>query len=114
MKSGNTFDYWAGYPLSPEDFNKLRASVAKYQGKPVLLKEAGHFPPKGKHMVFDLGGNAAEWVILDNGQGKACGGSADLPADPASKEISPAAQYVGLRVIKGEDKEPAKPKVNKN
>lgn len=113
-RMGNTFDYWAGYTLSPGDFNKLKAALVKYKEKPVLLKEVGRFQPGGENLVFDLGGNAAEWVTLTNGQGKACGGSADLPVDPSSKELRANAQYIGFRVIKEGTKTPGKPKVNKN
>ena len=34
-RSGNTFDYWAGYTLSPGDYRKLRKELEKYGKKPV-------------------------------------------------------------------------------
>lgn len=105
-RSGNTFDHWAGYALSPDDYRSLLPELAKYKNKAVLLKPAGRFAPSGENPVFDLGGNAAEWVEIKNGtgkktalQGKACGGSAERPADK-SYVVKPAAQYTGLRVVK--------------
>ena len=107
--SGNTFDYWAGYTLNPEDYKNLLTELATYEGKPVLLKPVGSFK-EGKGgsdrgdsdsgaMVFDLGGNAAEWVEIREGEGRACGGSAERPNDTGS-EIKPQPQYIGFRVLK--------------
>lgn len=95
---GNTFDYWAGYAVNPDDYANLRETLKKYGDHPVLLKPVGRFPGKGKQLVFDLGGNAAEWVTVKNGKGKAFGGSAVMPADPKSDSPPPPA-YTGFRVI---------------
>jgi formylglycine-generating enzyme required for sulfatase activity len=68
-----------------------------------LLKPVGSFPGQGQEnedLVFDLGGNVAEWVLTSDGKGKAIGGSADCPADPRSNCI-PAPEYVGFRVVRG-------------
>lgn len=98
-RSGNTFDYWAGYTLSPDDYKNLQKELGKYKGKPVLLKPAGSFKASGKDPVFDLGGNAAEWVEIEAGKGKACGGSAERPKDKKTS-INPKPAYTGLRVVK--------------
>jgi poly(3-hydroxybutyrate) depolymerase len=100
-RSGNTFDYWAGYTLSPGDYKNLLEELKKYGDKPVLLKPVGSFKGVGDDPVFDLGGNAAEWVEEEEGKGKACGGSAERSNDDKS-EIKPQPQYTGFRVIKGE------------
>lgn len=99
--SGNTFDYWAGYTLNPGDYAGLLEELKKYKDKPVLLKPVGRFAPKGKgkNFIFDLGGNAAEWVTVKEGEGKPAGGSAVTPEDTKSDQ-KPPLYYTGFRVIK--------------
>jgi hypothetical protein len=55
-------------------------------------------------MIFDLGGNVAEWVLSADGTGKILGGSADRPADGKIKSAVPDPSYVGFRVVRGEPK----------
>jgi dipeptidyl aminopeptidase/acylaminoacyl peptidase len=107
----NTLDYWAGYAPNPEDTARLRVK-AKELGDTTepLLKEVGSFAGKGKEdeePIYDLGGNAAEWVLTRDGKGKVIGGSADCPADPKAN-CTPAPEYVGFRVVRGAAK-PAVP-----
>ncbi len=97
-RSGNIFDYWAGYGVGPGDYVKLLKEVETFGEKAVLLKPAGSFPGTGDEPVFDLDGNAAEWVELEDGKGKACGGAALLPKDNPS-EIEVPLHYTGFRVI---------------
>lgn len=98
-RSGNTFDYWAGYTVNPDDYRNLVSELTKFKDEPVLLKPVGVFTPMGDEPVFDLDGNAAEWVEIEVGKGKACGGSADCPLDKSSL-IEPRPQYIGLRVVR--------------
>ncbi len=68
-----------------------------------MLKQVGSFAGQGKEdeeLIFDLGGNVAEWVLLPDGKGEAIGGSADQPGDPRSMHASNAA-YIGFRVVRG-------------
>jgi dipeptidyl aminopeptidase/acylaminoacyl peptidase len=99
----NTLDYWAGYPLNPDDVTRIEKKLSELNGVAPLLKPVGSFPGQGKpeeELIFDLGGNVAEWVLTPDGKGKALGGTADQPSDPhASHE--PAAAYIGLRVVRG-------------
>lgn len=99
QRFGNTFDYWAGYVLNPDDYRTLLWVLKKYKENPVLLKPVGSFTGKGKNPVFDLGGNAAEWVLSDGDKGKVCGGSAERPTDSRS-HIEPRLWYTGFRVVK--------------
>jgi dipeptidyl aminopeptidase/acylaminoacyl peptidase len=102
----NTLDYWAGYALNPDDADRLTAK-AKELGPSALLKEVGSFKAAGKEdeeLVFDLGGNVAEWVITKDGSGKTLGGSADRAADPKARAGNAAPEYTGLRVVRGEAK----------
>jgi dipeptidyl aminopeptidase/acylaminoacyl peptidase len=106
----NTMDYWAGYAPNPEDAAKLREAAKKLNGTVPLLKEVGSFRGQGKddeEPIYDLGGNVAEWVLTRDGKGKVIGGSADCPAD-AKANCTPAAEYVGFRVVRGESKPAAK------
>jgi hypothetical protein len=99
----NTLDYWAGYPLNPDDTLRLREKLKELPGSAPLLKPVGSFAGEGgenEQLLFDLGGNAAEWVLTADGQGKVVGGSADCPADPRSSCV-PAAEYVGFRMVRG-------------
>ncbi|MBI4166436.1 MAG: prolyl oligopeptidase family serine peptidase [Acidobacteria bacterium] len=98
----NTLDYWAGYSVNPDDAARLREKIGKLGGAAPLLKEVGSFPGRGNgEMVFDLGGNVAEWVVDKDGSGKLLGGSADQPSDPHSPESQTTLPYTGFRVVKG-------------
>jgi len=104
----NTLDYWAGYAPNPDDTNRLRQKVKELGGTAPLLKPVGNFTGQGREdqqLVFDLGGNVAEWVALSDGKGKAEGGSADCPADPRSS-CTAAEEYIGFRVVRGAAKAP--------
>jgi formylglycine-generating enzyme required for sulfatase activity len=98
----NTLDYWAGYAAIPDDAIRLREKLKELPGKAPLLKPVGSFAGQGldnEPLIFDLGGNAAEWVLTSDGRGKAAGGSADCPADPRST-CNPSPEYVGFRVLR--------------
>ncbi|MEQ1472547.1 MAG: prolyl oligopeptidase family serine peptidase, partial [Candidatus Acidiferrum sp.] len=99
----NTLDYWAGYAPNPDDQLKLKKKLADLQGPAPLLKAVGTFTGQGKEddqLIFDLGGNVAEWQIVAGGKGKFTGGSADCPSD-AKSNCAAAPEYVGLRVVRG-------------
>ena len=105
----NTLDFWAGYPVNPDDAERLRKKLAELGTGSPLLKEAGSFKGSGSdEQVFDLGGNVAEWVIAKDGAGRPMGGSADTAADAKLRDRRPAAEYVGFRVIKGPAPNPTK------
>jgi hypothetical protein len=107
----NTLDYWAGYALNPEDAALLAKKGAELSGGAPLLKPVGSFSGRGKadeELIFDLGGNVAEWVLLPEGKGEAIGGSADQAADARSMH-APNNAYIGFRVVRGTAKEAAKP-----
>jgi dipeptidyl aminopeptidase/acylaminoacyl peptidase len=99
----NTLDYWAGYGPNPDDVTRLREKLKELPGNAPLLKPVGSFVGQGEEndeLIFDLGGNVAEWVVTRDGKGKAIGGSADCPADARSR-CTPAPEYVGFRVVRG-------------
>ncbi len=97
----NTLDYWAGYALNPEDAALLQKKIAELGGRAPLLKEVGSFKGAGSdELIFDLGGNVAEWVVAKDGGGRVMGGSADTPVDAKLRQRKPAPDYVGFRVVK--------------
>jgi formylglycine-generating enzyme required for sulfatase activity len=99
----NTLDYWAGYGPNPDDTIRLQAKLKELPGAAPLLKTVGSFPGKGQEnedLIFDAGGNVAEWTIASDGKGKLLGGSADCPADSRST-CTAASAYTGFRVVRG-------------
>ena len=99
----NTLDYWAGYAPNPEDTARLREKAKELDGTAPLLKEVGSFRGQGgeeEELIYDLGGNVAEWVLTRDGHGKVMGGSADCPADTKAN-CKAAPEYVGFRVVCG-------------
>ncbi len=107
LGSENTLDYWAGYASNPDDARRLESKVEELGSGAPLLKEAGSFAGSGKDdepLLFDLGGNVAEWVIGKDGQGKTMGGSADRPADLRAQSATATMEYTGFRVVRGEAK----------
>jgi dipeptidyl aminopeptidase/acylaminoacyl peptidase len=99
----NTLDYWAGYSLNPEDSALLAKKSSELPVTAALLKPVGSFAGQGsadEELIFDLGGNVAEWTLLPDGKGEAIGGSADQPTDSRSVH-APNAAYIGFRVVRG-------------
>jgi dipeptidyl aminopeptidase/acylaminoacyl peptidase len=96
-RGGNTLDYWAGYPLNPDDAARLAPRIDSL-GPGALLRPAGSFPGAGEDPVFDLDGNVAEWTVTPEGTGKPLGASADRPAD-AKSTAPPGPAYIGFRVV---------------
>jgi len=99
----NTLDQWAGYALNPDDARRLEPKIKEFGGPAALLKEVGSFKGRGsedEELVYDLGGNVAEWAVAGDGSGKALGGSADRPAHPKAGSKSPAPECVGFRLVK--------------
>jgi hypothetical protein len=100
----NTLDYWAGYTPNPDDAERLAKEISSLPGDAPLLKEVGSFRGQGEkddELIFDLGGNVAEWAIGTDGAGKTLGGSADRPADAKSAYHSASPNYTGFRVVRG-------------
>ena len=100
----NTLDYWAGYAVNPEDEQQLMEKLKALPGNAPLLREVGSFSgegEEGEELVFDLGGNVAEWAIAKDGTGKTMGGSADHASDSKSNFRAADPAYTGFRVVHG-------------
>jgi hypothetical protein len=96
----NTLDAWAGYTLNPDDAKALRGKLKELPDG-ALAREVGKGRGVGKgEMVYDLGGNLAEWVAGKDGKGTLRGGSADTPADPRGVKLKPGPAYQGFRVVR--------------
>jgi len=95
----NTLDYWAGYALNPDDAALLAVKVGELGGGPVLLLEVGSRKPFGEEVIFDLGGNVAEWCLEEDGGGEVRGGCAVLPRDERAPHRRPPDDYIGFRVV---------------
>jgi hypothetical protein len=100
VKTENVLDAWAGYAVNPDDYAKL-ASLVEGLGAGALLKPVGTFTGTGDDPAYDLGGNAAEWVVTKDGKGKTMGGSADRPADGKSTAAA-RPDYTGFRVVRAD------------
>ncbi|MCL6566292.1 MAG: prolyl oligopeptidase family serine peptidase [Acidobacteriia bacterium] len=103
----NTLDYWAGYSVNPDDAERLESKLAELGGRAPLLREVGSFRGQGsdtEELVFDLGGNVAEWAVAADGSGRLLGGSANRPADAKARPAAAASPadlaYVGFRVVR--------------
>ncbi|UCF19067.1 MAG: prolyl oligopeptidase family serine peptidase [Gemmatimonadota bacterium] len=95
----NTLDYWAGYEPNPDDVELLAAKIGGLSGRAPLLREVGSFAGRGaEELVFDLGGNVAEWAIGADGEAALLGGSADRPSDTGARGAEAA--YRGFRVVR--------------
>jgi dipeptidyl aminopeptidase/acylaminoacyl peptidase len=99
---GNTLDYWAGYAVNPDDAVRLDSMLGSL-APGELLRPVGSFTgvgAPGEPLIYDLGGNVAEWVSGVNG-GETKGGSADRPADPKARFRAADPSYTGFRVVRG-------------
>src|SRR5258708_12759387 len=104
----NTLDYWGGYAQNSDDAARLKKQTAQLTGTAPLLKPAGSFAGQGKddeELIFDLGGNVAEWVLTHDGKGKVIGGSAACPPDRKAN-CTAAPKYVPFRALRAGAKPP--------
>ncbi len=99
-KHQNNLNFWAGYELTATDVEALQAELSKIEGS--LVKSVGSHAAvkvKDKVMLFDLGGNAAEYY-LENGQLNTYDYSAYDFVDPFSETSSAVPANTGFRVVR--------------
>ena len=100
FKNQNNLNQWAGYALTTLDVPDLRTKLGEL--KVSLIKNAGsHQMVKLKEgvMVYDLGGNVAEYY-RDGDSLKTYDYSAYDFVDPASTENMPKPGHTGFRVVR--------------
>ncbi len=97
----NTLAYWAGYSPNRDEFYQLQKLTRRFPAQS-FLKPVGSFPPTviGNHqLLFDLNGNAAEWVVA-NGRWEPAGLCALTTIDPRTNTPFPPPQsLVGFRLV---------------
>ncbi len=103
----NDLKRWVGYSPSLEDAARVQAMIEQL-GVDRALLPVGSCPPgfvgegrelEKKAMVFDIGGNAAEWVVGEGGS-IAKGGCAVLVRDERAATVVVPLAYTGLRVVR--------------
>ena len=99
----NTPAYWAGYSPTPDEYDRLRDRLESHPADALLMPVGSRPPAHGNDgsgpLLYDVGGNVAEWTTGDGGptpQGASAltmkeANAADAPAVPPA--------FVGLRVV---------------
>lgn len=101
----NNLAYWLGYEPTPDEAALVEEKLDELASSRLLLEPVGSFRPAtepgaaGAGGVYDLGGNAAEWVTDEKGNGAVKGLSAISPRDPREPYRMPPLAYVGFRVV---------------
>jgi dipeptidyl aminopeptidase/acylaminoacyl peptidase len=98
-KGQNNLRYWAGYELTATDAAMLTSTLESIQS---LIKPVGSHAAiklKDKSMLFDLGGNVAEYYS-DNGTLNTYDYSGYDFVDPFIEENKSATENTGFRVIR--------------
>ncbi len=92
----NTLNYWAGYDITIDEVPELRNKMDELQHS--LLRESGSYKGTkvGKALIYDLGGNAAEY----QSDGSSYGYSAVSFVDERGEAKPAPPAYTGFRVIK--------------
>ena len=100
----NTPAYWAGYTPTPDEYDRLRERLSAHGADALLMRVGSRPPGHGSDgagpLVYDVGGNVAEWATTEDGL-RAMNGSALTMQDAkaASAPDVPAA-FTGLRVVR--------------
>ncbi len=94
--SENTLNYWAGYDITLDEIPEFRKKVSELDRS--LIREAGSYKgiEVGEALLFDLGGNVAEY----NAEGGTYGYSAVSYVDDRGEAQKPPAEYTGFRIVK--------------
>ncbi len=103
----NDLAYWLGYAPTPDEHVLVRERLRGIAPDRLLMPVGSRPPAMAEDarapLVFDLGGNAAEWAAAEDGAGVARGASAvTVHAEKAAEQAAPPAAFIGLRVMRGE------------
>lgn len=94
----NTLNRWLGYTPTPEELETIRPKLDELERSRSLLEPVGSFRPVDG--VYDLAGNAAEWVEGTDGKANIMGPSAVSVVDDRGRYQRPPLGYVGFRVVR--------------
>lgn len=105
LANENNLDHWLGYSPSPDEFEMIQPQLEAAEKIAPLLMEVGSCPPPDAALIYDLGGNVAEWVVGEDGVGRVMGLAVTSPADSRAPYQPPPERYIGFRIIeeKGKD-----------
>ena len=94
----NTLNRWVGFAPTPAELEMLMPRLEELEQSRSLLEPVGSFRPvKG---MYDLEGNAAEWVKGSDGKADIMGLSAVSVLDDRQPYDRPPLGYVGFRVVR--------------
>ncbi len=99
-KEQNNLNHWAGYDLTALDVSDLKEKLQEIRTP--LIRNSGLHPMvklKKEVMVYDLGGNAAEYYQAASGL-KTYDYSAYDFVDPATEDVISTPGHTGFRVVK--------------
>jgi dipeptidyl aminopeptidase/acylaminoacyl peptidase len=104
--SENTPAYWAGYSPTPDEYRRLRERLAGHRTDALLMPVGSRPPGHGEHgtgpLVYDVGGNVAEWAVpadADDAPEAVNGSALTLQVDKRPDAPTPPARMRGLRVL---------------
>jgi formylglycine-generating enzyme required for sulfatase activity len=101
----NNLEYWLGFSPTPDELELARKKIEELEKTRLLIEPVGSFRPAGGKAdtgglgVYDLGGNVAEWVTGERGQGMIKGLAAVSSRDDREEYSRPPLAYVGFRVV---------------
>jgi dipeptidyl aminopeptidase/acylaminoacyl peptidase len=99
----NTPAYWAGYTPTPDEYDRLRPRLSAQPVDELLMPVGSRPPGLGTNgsgpLVYDVGGNVAEWATVDDGLRAMNGSALTLKDDKAASAPDVPAAFVGLRVV---------------
>jgi dipeptidyl aminopeptidase/acylaminoacyl peptidase len=105
LANENNLEYWIGYTPTPDELVIVQKKIDELENSRVLIEPVGSFRPAGRKdgpRVYDLGGNAAEWVTATDGKSIIKGLSAVSSRDDRAAYSRPPLDYVGFRVVETE------------
>jgi len=101
--SENTPAHWAGYTPTPDEYDRLRSRLSAQPVDELLMSVGSRPPGHGENgsgpLLYDVGGNVAEWATADDGLRAMNGSALTLKDTKADAAPDVPAAFVGLRVV---------------
>ncbi len=100
----NTPAYWAGFAPNPDEYEHLRRRLAAHAIDELLMpvgsRPPGHGPDGSGPLLYDVGGNVAEWARTDSGLRAENGSVLTLKNPKATTGPDVPRRATGLRVVR--------------